>query len=383
MHLLTHRSLEELLAVDRRPCLSLYQPTHRHRPERQQDPIRFRNLLKELENSLTRQCAPAEAQALLAPLEALLGNGAFWNQPQDGLAVFVAPEYLRIFRLQRPVAPLAVAADSFHTKPLRAYLQTVERFQVLGVNLRSIRFFEGTRDAMDEVELPPEVPRTLEEALGTEKDEPHLTVASYGGVGSGSMPMRHGHMVKEEEAAKDAERFFRLVDRAVLSTLSRPSGLPLLLATLPEHAHLFRGLSKNPQLLEQGIAVNPEAVTVKELQALAWQVIKPLYQARMQALVDGFVAAQAKGLGSDDPEEVAAAAAAGRVGTLLIEAERRIPGVLDQVNGVFTPLPLDDARSDDLLDDLGELVEKKGGQVRVLPAKRMPTQSGVAAVYRF
>jgi hypothetical protein len=25
------------------PCLSLYQPTHRHHPENRQDPIRFRN----------------------------------------------------------------------------------------------------------------------------------------------------------------------------------------------------------------------------------------------------------------------------------------------------------------------------------------------------
>ncbi len=31
------------------PCLSLYQPTHRTHPDKQQDPIRFRNLLKELE----------------------------------------------------------------------------------------------------------------------------------------------------------------------------------------------------------------------------------------------------------------------------------------------------------------------------------------------
>ena len=35
-----------LLAAREPPCLSLYQPTHRRHPENQQDPIRFRNLLK-------------------------------------------------------------------------------------------------------------------------------------------------------------------------------------------------------------------------------------------------------------------------------------------------------------------------------------------------
>jgi hypothetical protein len=38
---------------------------------------------------------------------------------------------------------------------------------------------------------------------------------------------------------------------------------------------------------------------------------------------------------------------------------------------------------DDLLDDLGELVLKMGGQVVVVPAERMPTPTGLAAISRF
>lgn len=41
-----------LLTGQDSPCISLYQPTHRHHPENQQDPIRYRNLLAEMENSL-------------------------------------------------------------------------------------------------------------------------------------------------------------------------------------------------------------------------------------------------------------------------------------------------------------------------------------------
>ena len=33
--------------------------------------------------------------------------------------------------LQQPVAELAVVADSFHTKPLRQWLQSAARYQVL------------------------------------------------------------------------------------------------------------------------------------------------------------------------------------------------------------------------------------------------------------
>jgi uncharacterized integral membrane protein len=37
------------------PCLSLFQPTHRDHPDNQQDPIRFKNLVKALEESLRQQ----------------------------------------------------------------------------------------------------------------------------------------------------------------------------------------------------------------------------------------------------------------------------------------------------------------------------------------
>lgn len=38
---------------------------------------------------------------------------------------------------------------------------------------------------------------------------------------------------------------------------------------------------------------------------------------------------------------------------------------------------------DDLLDDLGELTGKMGGQVVVIPAELMPGRTGLAASYRY
>ena len=49
------------------PCLSLYQPTHRDFPDRQQDPIRFRNLVKSLGESLRQSYPNREIEPLLAP----------------------------------------------------------------------------------------------------------------------------------------------------------------------------------------------------------------------------------------------------------------------------------------------------------------------------
>ena len=74
---------------------------------------------------------------------------------------------------------------------------------------------------------------------------------------------------------------------------------------------------------------------------------------------------------------------AGRVATLLIEAERQVPGRMDAATGRITLGDLAHPEVDDLLDDLGELVLKMGGQIVVVPAERMPTPRGLAAIYRF
>jgi hypothetical protein len=99
------------------PCVSLYQPTHRRRPENQQDPIRFRNLLKTAEASLRQRYPAHEVQALMQPFEALAIDRNFWNHTLDGLAILGALGFFLTFRLQRPVREFCVVADSFHVKP--------------------------------------------------------------------------------------------------------------------------------------------------------------------------------------------------------------------------------------------------------------------------
>lgn len=380
--LLTSEFIAALVSDQQPPCLSLYQPTHRHHPENQQDPIRFRNLVRELETSLRQKYPAVETRPLLEPFETLAHDHDFWTHTLDGLAVLGGPGLFHVIQLQRPVAELVVVADSFHTKPLRRFLQTVDRYQVLGLSLHTIRLFEGDRQALDEIDLAPDVPRTITEALGEELTEPHSTVASYGGVGGASTPMHHGHGGKQAEVDIDADRFFRAIDRAVLEHYSRPSGLPLILAALPEHHHRFHEVSHNPFLMAEGLTINPDALPIDELRKRAWQVVDPQYRAQLATLADEFAVAKSKGLGSDDLTQVAQAAATGRVATLLIEADRQIAGRLDGATGRTEVADLSHPQVDDLLDDLGELVEKMGGRVLVIPGEGMPGRTGLAATYR-
>lgn len=375
-------NLRTLRAEHEPPCLSLYLPTHRRHPENRQDPIRYRNLLKVLEESLLGQYSEGEADTLLDPFRTLGRDTDFWNHTWDGLAVLGAAGLFQVIKLQRPISELAVVANSFHIKPLLRILQSADRYQVLSLNRRQIQLFEGNRDCLDEVELAAGVPRTITDALGAELTEPHQTVGSYGGTALGST-MRHGHGSKQDELDIDAERFFRAVDRAILEHHSHPSGLPLILTALAQYHALFRQVSRNPFLIADGIEVDPGSLTIEQLRQRAWTIVEPEFRSRLQKLSDQFQEARSKGLGSDDLTKVALAAAESRVGTLLVEAERRIPSRLDRGTGEVTLSPLKDPQVDDLLDDVAELVLAKGGQVVVVPAVDMPTTAGVAAIFRF
>jgi hypothetical protein len=371
-----------LLSAHEPPCLSLYQPTHRYPPENQQDPILFRNLVKALEESLYRKYQAREVKPLLEPFQSMAGDRAIWNNTLDGLAVFCASGFFRVLKLQRPVAELAVVANSFHVRPLIRVFQSADRYQVLGLNRKGIGLFEGNRDALDEIELASEVPRTLADAIGEERTEPHLTVASYG-TGADGPAMYHGHGSRKDEVDTDTERFFRVVDKAILEHHSRPSGLPLMLASLPEYHSLFHKISSNPFLLDKGIDIHPDALPADAFRERAWLAFEPHYEERLDGFIEEFGKATSRGLGGEDLAEVAEAAVAGGVATLLVEAGRQVPGRLDAETGGIEPADMDHPDIDDLLDDLAETVLRKGGQVVVVPAERMPTQTGVAAIRRF
>ena len=384
MQLLTNELVQELLAVDQSICLSLYMPTHRKHPENLQDSIVFKKLVQQMEDSLMQKYSAAETQKHLEPIKALVADRDLWNHTSDGLAVFSAEGIFKVVELHKSVEELAMVADSFHTKPLRQYLQSGDHFHVLGLTLHDIRLFEGNRRSLFEVELPTDIPKTIIEALGGDSDVKHSNLANHGGTRGDSVPMFHGYGGKKEETEKETESFFRAVAVAVEEHFSKPSGWPLILAALPEHHNLFHKINKNPLLIKKGIPINPWSISPEKLASMAWEIMEPEYNLKLDNLVARFEQERANGKGSDDYKEIAVAAVGGRVDTLIVEADRIIAARITNLKtGNTQKKDLTNPRVDDLLDDMGELVTKMGGQVMVIPSDKMPSETGLVAIFRY
>jgi hypothetical protein len=360
----------------------LYQPTHRHGPSNQQDPIRYRNLVKRLEESVRAGGEYRSLAGVFERLEGLTDVKSFWDHQADGLAILASPAVFEIFQLQIPVPELAIVADSFHIKPLIRATQTGERYQVLCLDRTKAMLHEGNRYALDPIDLPDAFPKTIEQALGSELTEPYSAVAPPASGVLGAV-RHHGTGTKSDELDLDTEKFFRAVDRAVLEGFSKPSGLPLVLVALSEYQTPFRRLSRNGQLLEPGVAVDPSSLDREALRGRVWEVLEPLFRRRAEEEIERFREAVSHRQGSAILADVARAAAAGRVDRLMVDADLHVAGRIDPASGALQLGELVNPEIDDAIDDLAELTMRQGGQVIVLPRTLMPTESGIAGIYRY
>ncbi len=372
--------LQALLSHHEPPCVSVYQHTHRSHPEMAQDPIRYRNLLKDVERMLKQKHAGRQADRLLAQLSSL-DCRPFWQHQRDGLAVFVCPDYFACHRLSMPMPDLAVVTSDFHTKPLIRLLQSSRHYYVLALSQNRVTLFDASRDHFDEVDLR-RVPKSLREALGIKVRQGQVDFRGSFSV-DGAAPVFHGHGLEQNDRANDLRRFFRAVDRALWDYLKDGSA-PLVLATQPHYHALFREVSHNPRLLEKGVVCDAENVSAEQLQARASQLVEPQLDAQLAQAVEAFQLAHSHRRGSTDLTEVAQAAAQGRIKQLLVEEGRQVWGQLNREDGTITPGAShknpDDA---DLLDQIAELLLAKGGEVFVVSRDSMPAPTGLAAVYRY
>ena len=118
---------EKFIHVQDSPCVSLYQPTHRSYPDNEQDVIRYKNLLKQIETSLLEKYSARQCKSFLQPFHSLADDREFWIHTDHGLAILATPHQFNIYKLPLEVDELTVVADTFHIKPLIRLMQSTEQ----------------------------------------------------------------------------------------------------------------------------------------------------------------------------------------------------------------------------------------------------------------
>jgi hypothetical protein len=262
------------------PLVSLYQPTHRSFPENKQDPIVFKNLVREIEKSLEKLPSFDLVDQVMKPFYELKEDPEFWNHTSDGIAIFASTDKCIVYNLDNPVEELAVIGDSYQIKPLIKAFQSTESYQLLGLSRENFTLYQGNRYGFEEIAIAQDAPRTMTEVLGDQLSDPHLSHGSYGGSGS---TMYHGQGDVKHEIDKDTEKYFRYVDAYVLEHYSKVSELPLILVSLKEYHSHFKKLSNNPYLLDEGINKSSESMDLDEMRDQANIIIEAINRKKFKA----------------------------------------------------------------------------------------------------
>jgi len=233
------------------------------------------------------------------------------------------------------------------------------------------------------------------DVVDEEVREPHRVYLGKGPAGrAASEVIRGGTGSKQDDIDKDTEIFLAHVDAVVEAEVSRATGLPLLLVASGPLAATFRGLSQNPWLLEEHVPRDPHLLTRPELGKVVAPVLAAIHAGRIERELGRIERARPQGLFLTGLAALGQAAVAGRIATLLLEADRSQPGSLDRETGRIEfggDLPGDlsltggqpAGRSEDLLGSLAEVVLLHGGDVVSLAQAAMPDPEGAAAICRY
>ena len=359
-------------------------------PERDHNRLVFKNAIVEARGLLKQASDSQPRQALMNQLDDLQRRAELWrDNAGGGLGVFIAPGFERVVPLSDEVTNHVSVGPAFSLLPLLRERTEIARFWLLSLDVKATRLWRGDAQGIERVQMPEVAGIVLEDEAGMREvlaiDRPrHDGLASHNAGTAGTIT--HGHGKGDDDAKGHQRRFFQLIHDGVREALG-DSTAPLLLAGIERHQTMFHDLATLPQLSTEGLKGNVTALTPTQLHARAWEAAQRLDRSTREAR-ERWDAARFSGRVESDLSAIARLVAAGRVGHLLVEAERRIWGTLDPTLGELTLDATQEALRDpdpsliNVLDVLAAQVLRMGGEVTCLPAGQMPTEAGAGAILR-
>jgi hypothetical protein len=373
---------------------SLYMPTEIKGQETQQNPIRFKNLMDQLEVQLAeRGVGKSEARILLEPLYQLQDDFDFWQHQSGGLAVFLAGDEVYAYRLPDEFKEMATINSRFIVRPLLPLLTRNGAFYILAISQNAVRLLEADRFHARQVNLA-DVPTSKREALWFLTQEESIrthTGTSMPGVartrnrdGGGVIFSGQGEGSETQEKVRIAE-FFNIVDQGVRQLIDRTTQTPLVIAGVEFLHPIYREQSEYDRLITGKILGNHDDTSDEELHRLGWEVVAPMFQQDYETARDAYLmhSGRGDGLSTNRIEEIVPAAYYQRIERLLFASDASCWGTFNPDTGeavVHNTLQPDD---EDLVDLAAYYTLLNGGEVYALGQDEVPDRGPAAATLRF
>jgi hypothetical protein len=376
MSLLSRDEIQTLIQTSHGPCVSIFMPTFRA-GDTQQNPIRFKNLLRSAEERLAGWgLRNGDAESLLDPARRLMDDRAFWEHQDEGLALFRSPDLFKTYRLPLALRELSVVENRFHVKPLFPLLSGDGHFYILALSLKNIRLILASRFSAREVDLG-DIPKSFQEAMGG------LT-RQFSQLQAGTFP---GHGMAEDDLKAEIVKYFQIVDDGLNHLeIDIDRGAPFVLAGVEHLLPRYREASKLPHVLDEGLTGNVDGLSAEELRDKAWEIAEPVLLADRRKAAGRFGDLRGTGRTSTHLDEILPAAHDGRVDTLFTARGVRVWGTYDHASRTAR-FQQDQERqvngSEDLIDRAAVQTFLNGGTIYAVEQQEVPEGYAVAAIFRY
>lgn len=305
-------SIDQLARFEGGPCVSVVFPVDLRHPDERRDVLLAHELLGAAQRRLTAE-GFADADALVdvdvaaCRRQAVLGHAT-------GVAVYRAPGFRIDVLLWAPVAPLVAVGDRFALVPLVLAGDRRWTGHLLTVGAAHTALFRVADGALERVVVAG-LPGDVDEALWYERHERHAGAHGGGSDGRGGTTVHHGAGGAEDDRKARLQRYLRKVDDLVVDVVGRTD--PLLVVGTAGNVALFQRTTHHPWTVGLPLG-SPGELTATELLAGAAEVADASRVAVVDRAVDRYASLAGTGLATADRQELAAAAALGRIDTLLV-----------------------------------------------------------------
>lgn len=376
--MITRQTILDLIDKTGNPSVSVYMPTHKMGKEVQQDPIRFKNLLKEVEQELSEQgMKEREIDSFLEEPRKLLDQPLFWQHADKGLAVFITEGMFEYFRVPLSFNERVLVEQQFLITPLLPMITLEGTYCMLTLSQKNIRLLRATRESVEPIPLE-DSPTSMEEFEKFDEYEKSLSSASGP---AGTKSMFHGWGDASIETKK-VENYFKTIENEVTSIMRRLND-PLILAGVNEAVADYRKVNHYHRLLEPAVTTNPDPLSEEEIKDKGWEIIKSYFLEDMYHDIGRYSDLIGSDIQSDNLTRIVEASAYGKVDTLFVTIGEQSWGWYDPEEDVVHHSSQKQNGDNDLVNLSAIKTLSQGGDAYALRTDEMPQGSAIAAIFRY
>lgn len=376
----TQQNLKELTSQTAGPRVSFYLPTEKSGREIYKGATELQNLLRIASSRLRGHWSDEKhAKKFFKPITELIDSKTYWRNAEEGLAIFLSEDGVRQYRLPTPFLSEVFISDRFFVRPLLPTIGSGNSALVLALSKNGSRLFEANESGLTEIKvtnMPDDIRSSLNLVEPEKVTQPHT--ASQG-FADQQTSVYHGQGGKPDTKKKELENYLRLVNDAVVKRLSDRKE-PMVLACVGVDASVYRKVNSYPNLIDSIAAGATERLSEAHLFEKVLPVIQPFLFSDRTAAIRKY-SEQANTC--SEVSELVAAAYAGRVESLLVDASASISGAFDPTNQTVDYKCSTEDCARDLVEETIAATLSNSGEVFSVPTQDNLNIETMAATLRY